>query len=563
MQVRREFEPLQRCTKDLLCRLLYPPRCLFHISVTRDGLIAAKLNISLPTLTMPTKPAKKKSGLAFWMQRVLEECDRASIAFAPDPVHDLRVALRRCCSMADGVAAIDPDPAWKEMKKAGKRLFRRLGELRDAHVMQEWVHRLDSPGDPVTAPLLQSFAARETPLQQDAVQALAEFDRKQWLRWSRSLPRRMARFRPGSLVFRHLALERWTEAYKLHRQALRSGSAAAFHQLRIGIKRLRYMVENFLPDQHAAWSDDLKHTQDLLGEVHDLDVLWPAAVHANVFPDSDARSRWQNRIGEERAQRIETYRQKMMGNDGKTQESLWQVWRGQLPDRKQTESAALLRLRLWASVLDPDFRHSRHVARLTLQLYDGLTAIGEGSKPPAQERAMLQVAALLHDVGRSDKEKGRHKTTYRMIRRLAPPLGWRAQDLLTAGVIARYHRGALPRARQKPLRRMSLRQRQDITRLAAILRLANAFDASRDGRIKRLQVMNGNDENKILLIAAEGYSSRDNQAEAIAAARHLLETVYRRPVMVKPMKVSNLKLRSRKLETRNRRPASSRQKAAA
>ena len=176
---------------------------------------------------------------------------------------------------------------------------------------------------------------------------------------------------------------------------------------------------------------------------------------------------------------------------------------------------------------------------------------------------MLQVAALLHDVGRSDKEKGRHKTTYRMIRRLAPPLGWRAQDLLTAGVIARYHRGALPRARQKPLRRMSLRQRQDITRLAAILRLANAFDASRDGRIKRLQVMNGNDENKILLIAAEGYSSRDNQAEAIAAARHLLETVYRRPVMVKPMKVSNLKLRSRKLETRNRRPASSRQKAAA
>src|SRR3984893_6255340 len=93
--------------------------------------LPAELKIPLPIRTMPTKPAKKKSGLAFWMQRVLEECDRASVAFAPDPVHDLRVALRRCCSMADGVAAIDPDPAWKEMKKAGKRLFRRLGELRD------------------------------------------------------------------------------------------------------------------------------------------------------------------------------------------------------------------------------------------------------------------------------------------------------------------------------------------------------------------------------------------------------------------------------------------------
>jgi CHAD domain-containing protein len=506
---------------------------------------------------MPTKPAKKKSGLAFWMLRVLEECDRASVTFAPDPVHDLRVALRRCCSMADGVAAIDPDPAWKKMKKAGKRLFRRLGELRDAHVMQEWVHRLDSPGDPVTAPLLQSLAARETPLRQEAVQALAEFDRKQWLRWSRSLPRRMARFRPGSLVFRHLALERWTEAHKLHRQALRSGSSVVFHRLRIGIKRFRYIVENFLPDQHAAWSDDLKHMQDALGEVHDLDVLWPAAVRANVFPDDDARSRWQNKISDERAQRVETYRQKMMGKDGKDQDPLWQVWRSQLPDRKQTESAALLRLRLWASLLDPDFRHSRHVARLTLQLYDGLTAMGNASRPPAQERAILQAGALLHDIGRFDTEKGRHKATYRMIRRLAPPLGWRAQDLLTAGVIARYHRGALPRAGQKPLRGFSLQQRQDISRLAAILRLANAFDASRDGRIKRLHVMNGNDGNKILLIAAEGYSSSDNQAEAIAAARHLLETVYRRPVMVKPMKVLDVKpkLRNQKPETGSRKPA--------
>ena len=70
---------------------------------------------------------RAKAGLAFWMQRVLEECERAAATFAPDPVHDLRVALRRCCSLADGISVIDPDPAWREMKKEGKRLFRRLG----------------------------------------------------------------------------------------------------------------------------------------------------------------------------------------------------------------------------------------------------------------------------------------------------------------------------------------------------------------------------------------------------------------------------------------------------
>ncbi len=487
----------------------------------------------MPFPTMATKLVKKKSSLAFWMQRVIEECDRVSVAFAPDAVHDLRVALRRCCSIADGVRTIDPDPTWRAMKKLGKGLFRKLGELRDVHVMQDWIHHLDRQGDPVTGTLLQFVAARETQQQQEALQALHEFDRKQWERWSRSLPRRMARFRQGSLVFRHLALERWTEAYRLHRQTLRSASQVGFHRLRIGLKRFRYIVENFLPLQHAAWSDDLKQVQDLLGEVHDLDVLWSVAARASVFPDAEARSRWQQRIHEERAQRIEAYRKKMMGKD-----SLWQVWRAGLPNPKEIKSAALLRLKLWASLLDPDFKHSMHVSRLALQLYDGLATNEKPSESRPRDRAILGIAALLHDVGRSKDEKGHHKTSYRMIRRLSPPLGWSGQDLLTAGVVARYHRGALPGAGQKVVQGLSLSQRKDISRLAGILRLANAFDASRDGRIERLEVKS---QNGFLLIAAQGYSPRDRNAETIAAARHLLETVYRRPVMVRPMRVARAK----------------------
>jgi CHAD domain-containing protein len=79
---------------------------------------------------------QKKTGLALWMERVLEECDRASVECGADPVHDLRVALRRCRSIADGLLVIDPDPSWKEMKRAGRQLFRELGELRDAQVME-------------------------------------------------------------------------------------------------------------------------------------------------------------------------------------------------------------------------------------------------------------------------------------------------------------------------------------------------------------------------------------------------------------------------------------------
>ena len=56
-------------------------------------------------------PNDNKAGLAYWAQRVLEECDKASHEFAADPVHDLRVAIRRCRSMADGLRIMDPDPA--------------------------------------------------------------------------------------------------------------------------------------------------------------------------------------------------------------------------------------------------------------------------------------------------------------------------------------------------------------------------------------------------------------------------------------------------------------------
>lgn len=475
--------------------------------------------------------ASSKVGLAFWMQQVLEECHHVSMDFAPDPVHDLRVALRRCRSMADGFMAMDADPAWKKMKKAGKQLFSSLGELRDVQVMEEWVNRLGSADDPVTVHLLQFLSSREAQLKQQAAQALQGFDQKQWRKWSLSLPRRAARMRPGSMTFKHLALERWTEAHELHRRALRSRSQAAFHSLRIGLKRFRYIVENFLPQQHEAWSDDLKELQDLLGEVHDLDVLWGTALQIRAFPDEAARSLWHAKIVEERSSRIDKYRGKMVGKT-----SLWQVWRAELPAGKHIESAALSRLKLWASFLDPDFKHSIHVSRLALQLFDGLPSKERlGDSQANEQRGILQLAALLHDVGRSKKENSHHKATYRLIRQLKPPLGWSQTRMHMAAIVARYHRGALPRAGQTALAGLTPDQRRTALRLAGMLRFTNAFDARGDGRIPRLEV---SEKNHVLVISVQGYSPRDRMAEDIAGARHLLEMVYHCPVMVKGLIVN-------------------------
>ena len=463
------------------------------------------------------------------MERVLVECDRAAAGFEADPVHDLRVALRRCRSLADGLMAMDPDSSWRDMKKAGKTIFQALGDLRDMQVMQEWIEKLGDADDPVVVTLLNHLRAREAACKQEAFQDLDQFDRKQWRQWSRSLPRRAGRVRSGSVVFKHLALEKWTAAYDLHKRAMRTRSQTALHELRIGIKRFRYTVENFVPRQHAIWGNDLKELQDRLGEVHDLDVLWATAIEIAAFPDVESRTRWREKLNQERSQRVERYREKMLGK-----QSLWHTWRAELPSGPKLRAAAMNRLRVWAGFLDPDFQHSQRVAQLALQLYDGLKQADLVTLNLEHDsRAILHAAAVLHDVGKAKGDKDHQKDSFRMIRNLTPPLGWSPRELEMAAVVVRYHRGALPRARNKSLQILDLPDRRIAIQLAGVLRLANALDPP-GGVEPKLEVIH---HDRTVTVLAAGYSAFDRQAEEVAAARHLLETVLRRPVMVRTLRV--------------------------
>src|SRR5262249_41482996 len=139
----------------------------------------------------------------------------------------------------------------------------------------------------------------------------------------------------------------------------------AYHRLRVGVKRFRYTVENFLPSRQE-WGADLKKIQDLLGEVHDLDmlreVLKPSARNGNpaVFRN------WQARMEEGRESRLDQYRRRMVGK-----KSLWLVWRAGLPEGERLEEAAMAKLTTWGAFLTPDFPHAKRVAGLALQIFDG------------------------------------------------------------------------------------------------------------------------------------------------------------------------------------------------
>jgi CHAD domain-containing protein len=468
----------------------------------------------------------KRIGLGYWMEEVLTQWEQAADGLASDPVHDLRTALRRCRSMADGIMVFDPNPAWKQMKKAGRQLFRSLGELRDTHVMAEWLEKLAPADDVARKRFAQFLQAREKELKEIALAALQQFDRKQWGLWARELPARAARVPLDSQIFGQLALERWHEARSLHRRALRNRTNVAFHDLRIGIKRLRYTIENFLPTLHEACGRDLKELQGALGDVHDLDVLWHTAVALKVFPDSATRIEWRAQVERERLQRLEEYRSKMVGSG-----SLWPVWRAQLPQPGELRAIGFQRLRIWGSFLDPSIAHSKHVASLALQLFDGFPLNGARRGKQESYRHILQAAALLHDVGHARTSKGHHKASARLIRKLAPPLGWTANELRIASLVARYHRGALPRETQKSFSALPKADRWLVQFLGGILRLACACDHQHDHQIRGVQVESSE---PVLTVRAEGYAAATALAEHLAAARHLLEMACRRPVFVLP-----------------------------
>ena len=474
--------------------------------------------------TAALKPVAR--GIAYWMERVVAEREKASGSLNSDAVHDLRVALRRCRSMAEGFQSLNGNSGWDKVRNAGKVVFRALGDLRDAQVQLEWIDRLRSECPAVAERLAIYCQGREAELKLRAAEVMDQFDTQRWLQWAQGLDELVQRAGIPKDAFQVLALERYEGARQFHRRALRNRSKTALHELRIGIKRLRYIVENFLPEQDQAWGKDLRNIQDLLGEVHDLDVLWGTACQIGSFASSQERQQWNAAISRERMQRVQAYREKMLGRN-----SLWQEWRNQLPAGERLRSAVLQRFECWATSLDPDPAHTQLVTQFSLQIYDALQgnalvpARGAGEVSP---RDLLHVAVLTHGVGHSG-HKAEHKLSGRLLRRLELPPGWSATDMTMAALVARYHRGNSPTSQQRYIS-LSGEEQHSVDCLGGILRFADSLDSRHAHTIRSITVRSGAGRIDIL---ADGYTPRSKQAERIAAARHVLENAIGTALLVR------------------------------
>jgi CHAD domain-containing protein len=465
------------------------------------------------------------------MERVLKELENVRTSPDPDAVHDLRVAIRRCRSVAAVMEEVDPDPAWPEMRKLGRKLFRQLGELRDTQVLEDWTKKLGPEADPIRMLLLADFEKKERELRETALRAAAKFDQKTWKKYARLLQRRARRVPLESPAAECLALERLEAARKLHTQALRTEKAKPWHKLRIGVKRFRYTVESLLPERYAVWGDNLKRVQDLLGAVHDLDVLSETIAQIAAEEPADARARWTERNTSERHERIETYRQLTLGKT-----SLWHEWRQGLPHGARLEEAALARLRVTTRALDTNPRRTGQISRLAMRIYDALgrvhaaPAFGE-----ARGRKVMRVAALLHGIGASLDTNSPQKAARNFLRDMALPTGWTPAEWELLANVVRYHRGAQPEAKHKSFARLSEQEKKAVCALAGVLRLARVLRKCGCETTAGLRV---DKSVEALIMRVPGLKDTEETAARLAAGKHLLESAVERPLILKAAPVA-------------------------
>lgn len=274
------------------------------------------------------------------MQRVLDRVDKTAVDLDEDSVHALRVALRRCRTMSEALSEVNPDSGWRKVRKSTRDLFHELGDLRDTQVERGWVKKLAPTRDPVRMHMLRLLSRRERENRQSAAKALKQFDVKEWKKLARRLGRRWRLFPLESVVFQRLALAKLNEADGLFARAHRSRSGAAWHRARIGLKHFRYVGENFLPKRYAGWAGDVKRMQDLLGEVHDLDVLRSDLRRNARRMDQAALERFREHMSSERKIRLAEVGAKTTGSG-----SLLVAWRSSFHSLHPLLAAPVLKRR--------------------------------------------------------------------------------------------------------------------------------------------------------------------------------------------------------------------------
>jgi exopolyphosphatase/guanosine-5'-triphosphate,3'-diphosphate pyrophosphatase len=170
-----------------------------------------------------------------------------------------------------------------------------------------------------------------------------------------------------------------------------------------------------------------------------------------------------------------------------------------------------------------DLPHARQVARIAGSLWEQLAA---PLKLNAEDRELIESAALVANVGYLINFEGHHKHSYHLIVNSELP-GFERRQLQLLANVARYHRGSEPKKKHEHYREIPPADQRRVASLAAILRLALALDRTHQQHVEDVRARVRDDRVEII-VEAQG----DAEVDVWAAERkvELFEKVFGRKV---------------------------------
>ena len=174
-----------------------------------------------------------------------------------------------------------------------------------------------------------------------------------------------------------------------------------------------------------------------------------------------------------------------------------------------------------------DEPHARQVARLALELFDSARASGL-HRLGAEERELLEYAALLHDIGTFLSYARHHQHTYYLIRH-ADLVGFDQEEIAVMAATAYFHRKALPAPRFEAFSGLDRRSRKVVRRLGAFLRLAEYLDRGHAGAIAHARLRR---EAGSLVLELEPAGDWSLEQWAVERRRDSLEKAFGHPLDV-------------------------------
>ncbi len=131
-----------------------------------------------------------------------------------------------------------------------------------------------------------------------------------------------------------------------------------------------------------------------------------------------------------------------------------------------------------------DSEHALCAALNSMAIFDSLKTV---HGMDGRARLLLEVAAILHDIGQFVNSRQHHKHSCYLIRNSQLP-GISPDELNIIAAVARYHRRGGPKLSHPEFTCLLPEQRVLVMKLAGILRIADALDRSRLHQIRNISV---------------------------------------------------------------------------